>query len=57
MILAKDAEKGVSIVAQQVKNSTSIHEDADSIPGLTRWIKLWHRSQIRLGAGVAVAVA
>ena len=30
---------GVSVVAQQVKNLTSIHKDAGSIPGLTQWIK------------------
>ena len=29
----------VPIVAQQVKNLTSIHEDADLIPGLTQWVK------------------
>ena len=36
--------KGVPIVAQQVKNPTSIHEDAVLILGLTQWIK---------GSGVA----
>ena len=26
-------------MAQQVKNPTSTHEDADSIPGLPQWVK------------------
>jgi len=30
---------GVPMVAQQVKNPTSIHEDADLIPGLAQWVK------------------
>ena len=30
---------GVPIVAQRVKNPTSIHEDAGPIPGLPRWVK------------------
>ena len=30
---------GVPVVAQQVKNPTSIHEDAGSIPGLTQGVK------------------
>ena len=31
--------KGIPIVAQWVKNPTSIHKDTGSIPGLTQWIK------------------
>ena len=30
---------GVPFVAQQVKDPTSIHEDAGSIPGLDQWVK------------------
>ena len=30
---------GVPIVAQQVKNLTSICEDVDLIPGLPEWVK------------------
>ena len=30
---------GVPVVAQWVTNPTSIHEDAGSVPGLTRWVK------------------
>ena len=30
---------GVPIVAQQVKNPTSIHEDTSLIPGLAQWAK------------------
>ena len=36
-------------MAQQVKNSTSIHEDVSSIPGLAHWVK---RSGIAESCGV-----
>ena len=35
----RPSDFGSSIVAQQVKNPTSIHEDVDSIPGFTQWVK------------------
>ena len=30
---------GVPVVAQRVKNPTSIHEDENLIPGLAQWVK------------------
>ena len=32
-------QAGAPIVAQQVKNPTSIHEIVDSIPGLAHWVE------------------
>ena len=29
----------VPVVAQQITNLTSIHEDSDLIPGLAQWVK------------------
>ena len=50
----------VAIVAYQVKNLTSIHEDLGLIPGLTQLVKIWRcnelcRLKTRLESGVAVA--
>ena len=50
---------GVPVVAQRVKNSTSIPEDVGWIPGLVHWVKdlaEQPRSQMWLGSYVAVPV-
>ena len=38
-VQTQDGHSGDPIVAQRVKNPTSIHEDAGSIPGPSWWVK------------------
>ena len=50
-------DKGVPVMAHRVKNPTSIHEDAGSIPGLLNGLRIWCcHSCSALGSGVAMDV-
>ena len=45
----KKMKRGVPIVAQQVKNTTSTHENVGLIPGLSQWVK---RSGVSMSCGL-----
>ena len=49
--LMENSKEGVPIVAQWVKNWTSIHGGAGSIPGLDQWVKV---SSITVSCGVGL---
>ena len=60
-VMLKTVNMGFTIVAQCIKDPTIIHEDIDSILGLSGLRiqcchKLQRRSQMWLGSGVAVAM-
>ena len=61
-VFIKTPLPGFPLVAQQVKDPTSIREDADLIPGLAQWVQdlalaeLRCRSRMQLRSGVALAV-
>ena len=56
-------ETGSSCLGTAEMNPTKNHEVVGSIPGPVQWVsirhchELWCRSQMRLGSGIAVALA
>ena len=57
MDIKKIIKEGVPIVAQQVKNLTSIHKDAGSILASLSGLRIWHCHKLQLRSGIAVAEA
>ena len=52
----ESADRGAPVVAQCVKNPTSIHEDADSVLGLTQWLRIQCCSSFGMGHRFSLGV-
>ena len=61
--LIKLTQKEFLLWFSGLRTQYCLHEDAGLIPGLAQWVriqhchKVWHRSQMQLPSGVALAVA